>query len=530
MAIDETRIWWKDGVIYQVYPLSFMDSDGNGSGDLNGIRSRLDYLQWLGADILWLSPINRSPMIDFGYDVADYTEINPLFGTMEDFERFLAEVHGRGMKIILDFVPNHTSDEHPWFRESRSSRDNPRRDWYFWRDPGPGGGPPNNWLIDHDGSAWEFDPATEQYYYHAFHREQPDLNWRNPRVREALADVMRFWLDKGVDGFRVDVMWHLMKDRYFRNNPPNPGFREGMPSHERFVAVYSANHPEVHDAVAFLRRVMDDYSDRALMGELYLSTSEVIGYYGAGGKGAHLPSNFLLILQDWAAPGIYLGINQYEALLPSTAWPNWTIGNHDWSRAATRLGPSQARVGALLQMTLRGTPTIYYGEEIGMRDAPVPPERARDHSGQQKDKQRTPMQWNAERNAGFTTGEPWLPVSPDFRRVNVESERNDPGSMLTLYHRLIEFRRTERVIRDGLFRPLGIEGSRFAFLREDVQAGRRFLVAVNLGPDPGPITGTDFAGIEGTVRISTIPGRENRKIGNGVDLLGDEGIVAELRS
>ncbi|MHB9031355.1 MAG: alpha-amylase family glycosyl hydrolase [Candidatus Latescibacterota bacterium] len=525
---SDDPVWWKKGVIYHVYPLSFMDSDGNGRGDLNGIRSRLDYLQWLGVDALWLSPIYPSPMVDFGYDVSDYTGIHPLFGTMEDFDRFLAEAHARGLKVVLDFVPNHTSDEHPWFRESRSSRDNPKRDWYYWRDPAPGGGPPNNWLIDFGGSAWEFDETTGQYYYHAFLKQEPDLNWRNPGVREAISGVMQFWLDKGVDGFRVDVMWHLMKDKYLRDNPPNPDYHEGMPPQNRLVPAFSSNQQEVHDAVAGMRKVMDRYRERLLIGEVYLSVEGLASYYGPQADGAHLPSNFLLIEEKWDAPRINLGVCRYEGALPPDAWPNWAIGNHDKSRVASRIGPGQARVAALLLMTLRGTPTVYYGDEIGMGDTPIPPEKTRDPSGQHKDKQRTPMQWSAETNAGFTTGVPWLPVGRDCRRTNVESERDDPASMLSLYRRLIDFHRRERAIHGGVWRPVDLQGDIFTFLREDDRTGRRFLVAANLGHKPGIFTLPDRWKLHGEVIISTIPEREGRIIGKKIELSGDEGMVVAV--
>ncbi|HEY2592077.1 MAG TPA: alpha-amylase family glycosyl hydrolase, partial [Steroidobacteraceae bacterium] len=373
-----TAPWWRRGVLYHIYPRSFMDTNGDGIGDLRGIASRLDYLCELGVDALWLSPIYPSPMADFGYDVGDYTSIDPVFGTLEDFDALLAEAHHRGLKLVLDFVPNHTSECHPWFLESRASRASPRRDWYIWRDPASDGGPPNNWLSSFGGSAWRLDPGTAQYYYHAFLEAQPDLNWRNPRVRAAMHDVLRFWLDRGVDGFRVDVLWHLIKDAQFRDNPPNPEYRHGEPPHAQQVMLYSADRPEIHEVVAELRRIVDEYDERVLIGEIYLPIERLVAYYGADLRGAHLPFNFQLIETVWDARGIARMIDQYEAAVPARAWPNWVLGNHDKPRIATRVGVPQARVAAMLLLTLRGMPTMYYGDELGMRNVPIPPELVQD--------------------------------------------------------------------------------------------------------------------------------------------------------
>jgi alpha-glucosidase len=297
--------WWQHGIVYQVYPRSFQDSNGDGVGDLEGIRRRLDHLVWLGVDAVWISPFYPSPMADFGYDVSDFCGVDPLFGTLEDFDRLLADAHARGLKVILDFVPNHSSDQHPWFHQSRASRENPKRDWYIWRDPAPDGGPPNNWLANFGGSAWEWDSTTGQYYYHAFLPEQPDLNWRNPDVRAGMCDVLRFWLDRGVDGFRVDVIWHLMKDPQFRDNPPNPAWHPGQPGIDRLLQVHSADHPDIHDVVAQLRAVLEDYPrDRVLIGEIYLPLERLVAYYGEELEGAHLPFNFQLIFAAWNAEEI----------------------------------------------------------------------------------------------------------------------------------------------------------------------------------------------------------------------------------
>ena len=357
--------WWKSAVIYQIYPRSFQDTDNDGVGDLRGIMQRLPYLVELGVDAIWISPIFPSPMADFGYDVSSYIDIDPLFGTLADFDALVAAAHACGIKVLLDFVPNHTSDQHPWFVESRSARSNPRRDWYIWRDPGPAGGVPNNWLSQFGGTAWELDPATGQYYYHAFLREQPDLNWRNPQVRQAMYGAMRFWLRRGVDGFRVDVLWHLIKDDRFRDNPVNPNFAPGMRPHEVLLPLYTTDRPEMEEVVAEMRSVVDEFDDRLLIGEIYLPIERLVKYYGRDLKGAHLPFNFSLLSAPWHAATIAKLIAEYEAALPPGGWPNWVLGNHDRPRFAGRVGRDQARIAAMLLLTLRGTPTIYYGDEIG---------------------------------------------------------------------------------------------------------------------------------------------------------------------
>jgi alpha-glucosidase len=454
---------------------------------------------------------------------------------MEDFDRLLAACHERKMKVILDFVPNHSSDQHPWFQQSRSSRDHPKRDWYIWKSAAPSGGPPNNWLSTFGNDAWEWDQATGQYYYHAFFRQQPDLNWRNPEVQEAMLSVMRFWLRKGVDGFRVDVMWHLMKDRYFRDNPPNPEYTVGMLPSKRFIETYSADQPEVQDIVSMMRTVIDDFDERLLIGEVYLTVDELIEYYGCQESlGAHLPYNFQLIVLPWNALSIYVAINKYEGSLPEFAWPNWVLGNHDKDRIATRVGPAQARVAALLLLTLRGTPTIYYGEELGMRNVPVPAERVHDPiekifpgQGHGRDPQRGPMQWDAGSQAGFSSVEPWLPVAEDYRQVNVEKQKQDDDSMLTLYRRLIHLRQSEPALRVGRYRPAGVQGNVFAFFREYGET--RFLIAVNLGHEKGTVILPDHLRTDGHVVMGTHMDRIGRTVTSEVRMAGDEGMIARVR-
>ena len=533
----ETHRWWQRGIVYQVYPRSFQDSDGDGVGDLRGITARLDHLAWLGVDAVWISPFYPSPMVDFGYDVSDHTAVDPRFGTLEDFDALLREAHARGLRVILDYIPNHTSDQHPWFVESRSSRDNPKRDWYIWRDAGPDGAVPNNWRSAFGGPAWTWDEATGQFFYRTFLREQPDLNWRNPAVERAMLDVVRFWMDRGVDGLRVDAVQNVIKDEHFRDNPPNPDYVPG-PGHDPFdslLRVYSGDRPEVHDLIARMRRVVDGYpGERVLIGEIYNRVERMMAYYGEGGAGCHFPYNFQLITLPWEARAIDAAVRRYEELLPPGAWPNWVLGNHDRHRIATRAGAAQARVAALLLLTLRGTPTIYYGDEIGMQDVPIPPERVQDPweknlpgLGLGRDPERTPMQWDASPHAGFTTGDPWLPVADDFARVNVAAERDDPGSLLRFHRRLSALRRAEPALSVGTWTPVDAEGDVLAYLRE--AEGTRFLVALNLGGSAAELRMESALGT-GTVVLGTHAEREGEEVEGRVRLGGDEGVLVRLRA
>jgi alpha-glucosidase len=483
-----TDPWWREAVIYQIYPRSFMDASGDSVGDLAGIAGKLDYLSWLGVDAVWLSPIFSSPMVDFGYDVADYTDVDSLFGTLADFDALLEEAHRLGMKVILDYVPNHTSSEHPWFLESRSSRENPKRDWYVWADPKPDGSLPNNWESAFGGPAWTFDAATGQYYLHLFDPAQPDLNWRNPDVRDAMYEVLRFWFERGVDGFRIDVLWLLIKDEELRDNPPNPDWRPGGWTWNKHLRVYSEDRPEVHEIVREMRAVADAYDDRLLIGEIYLPLERLLMYYGEDLEGIHLPFNFQLVtMEGWDARKIQSLVDDYEAALPDGAWPNWVLGNHDNPRISTKVGAQNARLAAMLLLTLRGTPTLYYGDEIGMENVPVPPEMARDPEarlfpGSGRDPYRAPMRWDSSPNAGFcrTDVAPWLPVGGDVERVNVEAQRDDPGSMLSLTRRLISLRRTIPALRSGSYEPAErAPEDCFAFSRR--LNGQDVFVALNFG-------------------------------------------------
>jgi alpha-glucosidase len=527
-----TGRWWQRGVIYQIYPRSFQDTDGDGVGDLRGILNRLDYCASLGVEALWLSPIYPSPMADFGYDVSDYTDIHPIFGTLAEFDDLLAEIKRRGMKLILDYVPNHTSDQHPWFKDSRSGRGSSKRDWYLWHDPAADGGPPNNWLSNFGGTAWQWDERSRQYYYHAFLKEQPDLNWRNPEVVAAMHDVLRFWLARGVDGFRVDVLWHLIKDDQWRDNPRNPDTEPGAPPHHRQLPLYTADRPEVQDIVSGLRCVLDEFEDRVLIGEIYLPLDRLMAYYGAHLGGAQLPFNFQLLQAVWNARGIAALIDQYEAALPAGGWPNWVLGNHDNHRIASRVGLPQARVAAMLLLTLRGTPTMYYGDELGMLDALIPADRVRDPfernvpgAGLGRDPCRTPMQWDGSPQAGFTDGRPWLPISEDHAAVNVRAEDEDPSSFLTLYRRLLGLRRSHPALSMGEYEPLAASGDLLAYVRRTRH--ERFLVALNLGAAPYALS-LDSLGLVGRTLLSTHLDRKDDEAIADIVLRADEGVIVAL--
>jgi len=520
--------WWKSAAIYQIYPRSFQDTDGDGIGDLRGIEQRLDHLVDLGVDALWISPIFPSPMADFGYDVADYCDIDPRFGTLADFDALLAAAHGKGLKLLLDLVPNHSSDQHAWFKESRSSRDNPKRDWYIWRDAAPDGGPPNNWISDFGGPAWEWDEATGQYYYHAFLKEQPDLNWRNPDLRAAMMEVLRFWFARGVDGFRIDVLWHMVKAADFPDNPANPDYHPSMGEMHQVLQLHSTDQPEVHGIAAEMRRIADDFGDRVLIGEIYLPVERLMHYYGQGEPGVHLPFNFQLIDAPWNARTLAAQIAEYEAALPDGGWPNWVLGNHDRPRVASKRGPEQARVAAMLLLTLRGTPTLYYGDELGLADGDIPPALVQDPRelrepgiGLGRDPVRTPMPWDESTNAGFTTGQPWLPLNADWPERNVAIETGDATSMLELYRRLLALRRARPALSVGTYKA--IEGAGDVLAYERREGDDRLLVALNLG---GTEQHLDLPEV-GAVLISTLDGPTTID-GRRLSLRPHEGVILDL--
>jgi alpha-glucosidase len=482
---ERDTAWWAGAVIYQIYPRSFADANADGVGDLPGILGRLDHLAGtpdsLGVDAVWLSPIYPSPLHDFGYDISDYTDVAPEFGTLADLDALIRACHERGLRLLLDLVPCHTSVEHPWFRASRSSRNDPKREWYIWADPAADGGPPNNWTATFGGSSWEWDEATGQYFLHSFYPEQPDLNWRNPAVAEAMAEVVRFWLGRGVDGFRVDAIFAAIKDELLRDNPPErrPSTIPGLGGTGQ-DPLWSLNRPEVHDVVRGLRRVADDFPGRVLVGEAYVPVEDLAGYLGRGADDEfQLAFDFELLLSPWTHRDLMLAIERAEALHPAGVWPTYAFSNHDQPRQATRWGAHRARAAAFLLLTLRGVAVLYAGEEIGMVDARADalPEPPFDRAG--RDACRTPMQWDGSATGGFTSGQPWLPLVDTASR-NVDAQRGDPASLLSLYRSLIAARRESPALRDGTHRSLfGVAPDVLAFVRE--AAGERVLVLLNVG-------------------------------------------------
>jgi alpha-glucosidase len=529
--------WWQTGVVYQIYPRSFKDSNGDGIGDLQGIIDKLDYLNdgtpdSLGVDVIWLSPIYPSPMADFGYDVADYCDIDPMFGSLETFDRLVAEAHKRGMKIIIDWVANHSSDQHPWFKQSRSSRDNPKRDWYIWRDGRGQGLPPNNWGSVFGGPAWTYDEKTGQYYLHQFVPGQPELNWRNPQTEQALLETLRFWLRRGVDGFRMDVIHFIIKDEALRDNPLNQQADSNLPENDlfgRLIQKYNFDQDEVHAYIRHIRQVLDEFDERCAIGELDGPLERWVKYYGEAGDGLHLPFNFRLINQPWLASAMRASVDQLEAALPSFAWPNYVLGNHDQPRLATRYGGQpQARLAAMLLLTLRGTPTLYYGDELGLPNAYIPPERVVDPQGinlgveRTRDVARTPMQWDASPNAGFSAVEPWLPIQDDYAVRNVAAQAADPGSMFNLYRRLLWLRRGSAALQAGGYHPLESVENCFVYVREN--GAERKLVALNFADQPAMLK----LALSGQVLLSTHLDRNDRLDLSAFTLHPYEGLILEL--
>jgi alpha-glucosidase len=520
-------VWYRSSVLYQIYPLSFQDSDDDGRGDLGGILSRLDHLSWLGIDAVWLCPVYRSPMDDFGYDVADYQDVDPIFGSLEQLDQLIQQLHARSIRFLLDFVPNHTSDAHAWFAESRTSRTNSKHDWYIWVDPRPDGGPPNNWLSRFGGSAWEWEPRRQQFYLHSFLKSQPDLNLRNPRVRAALADVMRFWLRRGVDGFRIDAAAALAKDAELRDDPPDPDANEKTPPPQRQRRDYSDTRPEAIDWLAEMRKVSEEFPERVLLGEVDTARGRVAKYYGSAERPAlHLPLNYLLMEVPWRAEDIAERVAEYLRLVPDHGWPLWGIGGQDKARIATKVGQTQTRNASMLALTLRGTPLFYAGDEIGMHQLCIPSEQALDPFerlvpgyGMNRDPERTPMQWDASANAGFTTGKPWLPLPDDYAKRNVEAQRASPRSLLHLYRELIALRRAEPALTEGALEGLDGQGNLLTYVRR--AGARRLYVTLNLGPEPQ----TSALPTSGRLLLSTHLDRRNEGPARRFELRPDEGLI-----
>jgi alpha-glucosidase len=517
--------WWQRSAIYQIYPRSFADSNGDGVGDLRGIIDQFDYIAALGVGAIWLSPFYRSPMVDFGYDVADYTDVDPIFGTLDDFDALVAEAHRAGIRVVIDWVPNHTSDQHPWFVESRSGPDSPRRDWYVWRDPAPAGGPPNGWQAAWGmGSAWTFDEQTGQYYLHSFLPQQPDLNWDNPDVERAMHDVLRFWLRRGVDGFRIDVVQKIAKDPALGENQPDRPHDEDWPT--------------IRDRLRRIRAVAHEFDDRMLAGEVYILDLPRLVNYVSSGDELDLAHNFVFLRLPWDASAIRASVEEFAELAGDVAWPAWFLSNHDHPRVASRFadepatGDRRARVAAMLITAMRGTPFVYQGEELGLPDAEIPPDRVLDVDG--RDPERAPIPWLprsvAGPGAGFTSGEPWLPIVADADRLCVESQDADPDSTLAFSRALLALRARLEALQGGAQHSIDAAPGLFCFLREGND--ERVLVALNFSSNEKPLElGEDLGAGGAVIELST---SNERALGPvelaSLALTPDEGLVVSLAS
>lgn len=565
--------WWQKAVFYQIYPRSFADSNSDGISDFQGLTAKLDYLHDLGIDALWISPHYPSPFLDCGYDISDYKGVAEEYGSLDDFKHFLDEAHRRNIRVILDLVLNHTSDQHPWFIESRSSLDNPRRDWYVWHE-GKNGGPPNNWNSIFEGAAWELDPTTNQYYYHFFLKAQPDLNWHNPEVKQAMWEAVRFWLDLGVDGFRLDAISVIYEhpDLPDHSGPDsitsltqriktllNPEEQEAVFQSQGVMFEYQIHQPGLHDLMQELRTILDSYpGDRVLVGE-----AEEIEFYGGGDDEVHLVFNFPLMRTSRLTPA-HIRANQAERLaaLPEGAWPCNTLGNHDSTRVWTRYGDGQhddalARLHLALLLTLKGTPFLYYGEEIGMTDLELTDltqfrdmmamnvyntlievmgkshdEALKIAAQSNRDRARTPMQWNNEPNSGFSPPDvtTWLPVNPNYAMgVNVETQKTDPNSLLNFYRNMLHLRQSTPALIAGDYRVLHLESAAYlTFLRHDPSSGQTCLVALNFSNEKHTVP-FHFSGKQLDLLFSSHP-RENQTFSaDQIEFAPFEIFVAELR-
>ena len=495
LAQESGSQWWRKAVFYEIYPRSFQDTNGDGIGDLNGITERLPYLAALGVDAIWITPFSPSPQVDFGYDVSDYENVDPQFGTLADFDKLVAEAHKHKIRIIMDLVLNHTSDQSEFFKQSRSSRESPYRDWYIWRD-GKDGGPPNNWSSEFGPTAWTLDENTGQYYYHYFYTQQPDLNWRNPEVEKRMFDSVRFWLKRGVDGFRLDAINWLFEDPELRDNPVLPEFRRGSKTERKQEVKYNRDRPETHDVLRRLRQVAAEFGpDRVLIGEIWVPTmAQLTEYYGANNDELQLPFNFFFTQVAKLDAALFRAeVDKAEKALKGR-WTTWVLSNHDLVRAVNRYGDGRSdkkiqKLLATMLLTLRGSPFIYYGEELGM--VTTPPEtrdEVRDPVGKLywpnekgRDGERTPMQWTAGRNAGFTTGQPWLPVPAGAAKTNVAVEESDATSVLSYYKRMIALRRASTALLNGDYTSLGDDPHVFAYRRH--AEGHTYVIALNMSAE-----------------------------------------------
>lgn len=524
--------WWETGTIYQIYPLTFADASGDGTGDLQGIIQRLDYLNdgipqsetSLGIDAIWLSPINKSPMVDNGYDIVDYRDICPTFGTLDDFDELLKQAHDRGIKIILDLVVNHTSNEHPWFAESCQSKDNPKADWYLWQTPLEGRDLPNNWQSYFGGTGWTYCEQRGQFYFHTFNENQPDLNWQNSEVRAAIYDIIRYWLDRGVDGFRLDASSVYSKDPYFRDNPLKYGATDRN-NYNNYHHLYDKNLPTNHQILREIRAILDTYDERVLIGETFIDNRlyDSVVFHGVDEDELHLPITFEFPFSPWYPGYLQREIEKNEKLTPSDGWPCYFLDNHDLPRHLSRWvecslcvdSNAIAKAAAALLLTVRGTPLLYYGQELGMVDNnDIPEEKLQDRAVVQSDTEdtppprdgaRTPMQWNDSAQAGFSFGkaiEPWLPVNDNYTAVNVETELQDPNSILNFYRRLLQIRKSSEALKRGRWRSLiHFPHEHLAYLRETEE--ETVLVVINFSYEQPFITNVPIDREAWTVLLST---------------------------
>ena len=526
--------WSLGTIVYHIYVRSFQDTNDDGIGDLEGVMSRLDYLSSLGINALWLSPIYPSPQADFGYDVANYTDIDPVYGSLETFDRFVHASHTRGIRVMMDFVPNHTSFKHAWFEQSRSSKDNPKRDWYIWRGKKSDGSLPNNWLSVFGGSAWEWDEETEEYYLHTFEKGQPDLNWRNPEVVSAMTGVLRFWMDRGVDGFRVDVPYHMFKHEDLLDEPASPNFRpEVHGEYESLLHVHSAWLPESFAMMGKFVEVLKEYEHKFMVSEAWGTLDDLLTLYKTVGWKYYAPFNFSFITLPWTADLHKQFIDVYDKALGDIYFPCFVLGNHDKPRIVSRIGEKQARIAAMASLTLRGIPFMYYGEEIGMSDTPLSPEQIQDPFeklspglGLGRDPQRTPEQWDDSTNAGFTKAKPWLPVHSNYHSVNIEKEAEDKTSMYNLYLLLIKLRKHHIALREGSYIPVDSPAENvFVFLRH--HPDEKILILLNFdNQDKNLSLPYEKAEILASASLSIDTGSKISL--KDLTLSGNEGIICSL--
>jgi alpha-glucosidase len=532
------NVWTESTIVYHIYVRSFGDSNNDGIGDLNGIIGKLNYLNddtdnSLGVDAIWLSPIYTSPQVDFGYDVSDYQNVDPIFGSLDDFKRLLFEAHQRGIKVMMDFVPNHTSDQHSWFLKSKSSKNNDKRDYYIWKDP-KDGGVPNNWLSVFGGSAWEFDEKTSQYYLHSFDKAQPDLNWRNPEVEKEMYEALRFWLRLGVDGFRVDAPEWMFKDPYFGDEEENPQFLSGA-DHDPYHALIHTKTYALPESFLILKkfvRVLEEFPNKFMVSEIWSDMSQLLKMYRIVDKKHFSPFNFNFMTLPWKANIFKKFIDEYNGAVGTLYHPNYVLGNHDRPRVASRIGQDQARIAAMLTLSLRGLPYIYYGEEIGMENTLIPPDKIQDPFeksspglGLGRDPQRTPMQWDNSKFAGFSKSQPWLPVNENYFERNVKAQQQDDRSMLSLYRKLIDVRQNSLALQKGKYISFTPDNEEvFVFLR--ILGKEMMLILLNYSNQEQKIN-LPFS--KGVIVIDTQLKKTNKRISlTSLSLESNEGLIVKL--